>query len=41
MNAAQQAEAGIVIGRDYPTPIVDHAVARRVTLELYARAKNP
>jgi deoxyribodipyrimidine photo-lyase len=41
MNSAQQAEAGIVIGRDYPTPIVDHAVARRVTLELYARAKNP
>jgi deoxyribodipyrimidine photo-lyase len=41
MNAAQQAEAGVVIGRDYPAPIVDHAVARRVTLELYARAKNP
>ena len=41
MNGAQQAQAGIVIGRDYPTPIVDHAVARRVTLELYARAKNP
>jgi len=41
MNAAQQAQAGIVIGRDYPAPVVDHAAARRVTLELYARAKNP
>jgi deoxyribodipyrimidine photo-lyase len=40
MNAAQQAKAGIVIGRDYPAPVVDHAVARRVTLELYARAKS-
>jgi deoxyribodipyrimidine photo-lyase len=41
MNAAQQAQAGIVIGRDYPAPVVDHTAARRVTLELYARAKNP
>ena len=40
MSAAQQATAGVVVGRDYPAPVVDHAVARGVTLELYARAKN-
>jgi len=40
MSAAQQAQAGVVIGRDYPAPVVDHAVARGVTLELYARAKG-
>jgi deoxyribodipyrimidine photo-lyase len=40
MNAAQQAKAGTVIGRDYPAPVVDHAFARRITLELYARAKS-
>ncbi len=40
MSEAQQAQAGIVIGRDYPAPVVDHAVARAVTLELYARARG-
>ena len=40
MSADQQVQAGVVIGRDYPAPIVDHAAARGVTLELYARAKN-
>jgi hypothetical protein len=29
-----------LIGRDYPAPVVDHAVARRIGLELYARAKS-
>jgi deoxyribodipyrimidine photo-lyase len=28
--------AGIVLGRDYPSPIVDHAVARAMTLQRYA-----
>ncbi len=41
MSATAQAKAGVVIGRDYPPPVVDHALARRVTLELYARARNP
>jgi deoxyribodipyrimidine photo-lyase len=40
MNAAQQAKAGVIIGRDYPAPVVDHAAARQVTLDLYTRAKG-
>ncbi|MEO7761276.1 MAG: deoxyribodipyrimidine photo-lyase [Casimicrobiaceae bacterium] len=31
-----QQASGVVIGRDYPEPIVDHAVARNITLALYA-----
>ena len=38
MSPAEQAACGCVIGRDYPPPIVDHAAARKVTLERYARA---
>ena len=40
MNAAQQQAAGVVIGRDYPLPVVDHAAARAVTLELYKRVRG-
>jgi deoxyribodipyrimidine photo-lyase len=29
-----------VVGRDYPQPIVDHAVARQETLDAYARARK-
>ncbi|MEW6695017.1 Deoxyribodipyrimidine photo-lyase [Tepidimonas thermarum] len=32
--------AGVVLGRDYPTPIVDHAAARARTLERYAVVKK-
>ena len=32
--------AGIELGRDYPTPIVDHALAREKTLERYAVVKR-
>jgi deoxyribodipyrimidine photo-lyase len=39
MNAAEQERIGIVIGRDYPAPIVDHAQARRVALDLFAAAR--
>ncbi len=35
-----QEAAGCVIGRDYPAPIVDHARAREVTLELYGKARK-
>ena len=34
-------EAGLVLGRDYPRPIVDHAEARAHTLERYAVVKKP
>src|SRR4051794_17634051 len=35
MDLAEQADAGCVIGRDYPEPIVDHAAERRRTIERY------
>ena len=41
MSAAEQKRTGIIIGRDYPAPIVDHAQARRVALDRYATAKSP
>lgn len=34
-SAAEQTAAGCVIGRDYPSPIVDHAEARKTALELF------
>ena len=37
MSAAEQRECGIRIGRDYPAPVVDHAQARKVALEMYGR----
>jgi deoxyribodipyrimidine photo-lyase len=37
MTDEEQRAAGCVIGRDYPAPIVDHAVERRRALELYGR----
>ncbi|HEY5143065.1 MAG TPA: deoxyribodipyrimidine photo-lyase [Solirubrobacteraceae bacterium] len=38
MSPAQQAAACCVIGRDYPAPVVDHAIERRVALERYRAA---
>lgn len=32
--------AGVVLGRDYPHPIVDHATARERTLQRYAVVKT-
>jgi deoxyribodipyrimidine photo-lyase len=40
MTAEHQDQAGVVIGRDYPAPIVDHAQARNFTLDLYAAASG-
>jgi deoxyribodipyrimidine photo-lyase len=40
MDAEAQARAGCVIGRDYPAPVVDHAVARKRTLERYAASRT-
>ncbi len=39
MSPAQGAQAGCVLGRDYPSPIVDHAWARRRTLDAYQAAR--
>ena len=41
MSPEQQRECGVVLGTSYPAPIVDHAEARKITLELYGRAKAP
>ncbi len=38
MSDAEQEEAGCVIGRDYPEPIVDHAEERRFAVERYRAA---
>ena len=40
MGRVEQEGIGVVIGRDYPAPIVDHAVAREKTLARYAILKN-
>ncbi len=34
------ARAGIALGRNYPSPIVSHAVAREVALEAFAKIKS-
>nr|WP_298687111.1 deoxyribodipyrimidine photo-lyase [uncultured Dongia sp.] len=40
--ATALAEAGIVLGRSYPTPLVDHAEARQRALAVYsALSRNP
>jgi deoxyribodipyrimidine photo-lyase len=40
VSLARQREAGCVIGVDYPAPIVDHAEARKRTLERYSVVKR-
>jgi len=37
---AIQRAKGVVVGRDYPAPIVDHAVARKAALALFAGARR-
>jgi len=39
MSAAEQRACGVVIGRDYPMPLVDHADARKAALKLYRSAQ--
>jgi deoxyribodipyrimidine photo-lyase len=41
MPAAEQQRSGCVIGRDYPLPIVDHAVQRGLALALFRQASPP
>ncbi|PKO37293.1 MAG: deoxyribodipyrimidine photolyase [Betaproteobacteria bacterium HGW-Betaproteobacteria-6] len=40
MGRVEQESVGVLIGRDYPAPIVDHAMAREKTLARYAIVKN-
>ncbi len=40
MNVADQAGCGVIIGRDYPAPVVDHAVARERTLGRYKSIRS-
>ncbi len=40
MSRVDQEAAGCVIGRDYPAPVVDHARAREIALDLYGRARK-
>ena len=35
-----QRAKGVVVGRDYPAPVVDHAVMRRAALALFRRGKE-
>ncbi|MCF8168909.1 MAG: DNA photolyase family protein [Rhodoferax sp.] len=39
-TASELAQAGVVLGRDYPHPLVDHAAARERTLQRYAVVKK-
>lgn len=40
MGRLEQEAIGVIIGRDYPAPIVDHAAAREKTLARYAVVKK-
>lgn len=40
MSAAEQVAWGVLIGRDYPAPLVDHAAARTRTLARYGVVKD-
>jgi deoxyribodipyrimidine photo-lyase len=40
MTDAEQSAAGVVIGVDYPAPVVDHATARARALDAYASARS-
>ncbi len=40
MNASQQAACGVLLGRDYPLPVVDHAVARERTLQRFSTVRK-
>lgn len=40
VSSARQKEAGCIIGRDYPKPIVSHAEARKKTLERFGAVRG-
>jgi deoxyribodipyrimidine photolyase len=39
MPIAEQRRAGVLIGRDYPAPVVDHAERRARALALYSERR--
>jgi deoxyribodipyrimidine photo-lyase len=41
MSRSEQEAAGVIIGRDYPSPMVDHARARADTLARYSVITKP
>jgi len=41
LPASEQQRLGCVIGRDYPAPLVDHAVQRTLVLALFKQAAQP
>lgn len=41
LSRSEQERLGVIIGRDYPAPIVEHATARARTLARYAPVKKP
>lgn len=41
MDEATQRKAGVIIGRSYPAPVVDHAARRKLALALYGKARRP
>jgi deoxyribodipyrimidine photolyase len=40
MSGEQRKQAGVMIGKDYPAPIVDHREARKKAPALFARVKK-
>ena len=40
MPSGEQQAYGVVIGRDYPSPVVDHSVQREKALALYKAVKG-
>ncbi len=40
VSAERQRDAGCIVGRDYPKPIVDHTAARKKTLERFGKVKG-
>ena len=40
MSPSEQSACGVIIGKGYPLPIVEHSAARRRTLERYAGVKR-
>jgi len=41
MGSLEQQASGVIIGRDYPNPIIDHAQARVDTLARYGAVRKP